>query len=110
MYKSQDVKILQDAGGVDNMGGNKNGGVGGKKGYIHSSSGDVLVQGSTYRLLCNSRTGSLLVYQAMQERLRESDIREREICDRDISKWDTRESDIQERAIGETVATCRFAV
>jgi len=34
----------QDAVGVYNMGGQENGGVGGKKGYIYSSSGNFLVQ------------------------------------------------------------------
>jgi len=38
LYKSHDVKIVQDAGGVFNTGGKENGGVGGKKGYIYSSS------------------------------------------------------------------------
>jgi len=32
---------------VYNTGGNENGGVGGKKGYIYLSSGDFLVHGST---------------------------------------------------------------
>jgi len=44
LCKSCDVKISQDAGGVYNMGGKENGGVGGKKGYIYSSSDDLLVQ------------------------------------------------------------------
>jgi hypothetical protein len=34
----------QDAVGVYNMRGKENGGIGGKKGYIHSSSSDFLVQ------------------------------------------------------------------
>jgi hypothetical protein len=37
----------QDAVSLYNTGGKENGGVGGKKGYIYSSSGDFLVQGST---------------------------------------------------------------
>ena len=44
LCKSHDVKIVQDAGGVFNMGGKENDGVGGKKGYIYSSSCDFLVQ------------------------------------------------------------------
>jgi len=46
--KSHDVKIVQDAGGVYNTGGTENGGVGGKKGYIYSSSDDFLVQPVKY--------------------------------------------------------------
>ena len=42
--QSHDVEIVQDAGGVFNMGGKENEGVGGKKGYIYSSSCDFLVQ------------------------------------------------------------------
>jgi len=45
--KSLDVEIVQDAASVFNTGGKDNGGVGGKKGYIYSSSGDFLIQGST---------------------------------------------------------------
>jgi len=37
----------QDPVGVYNTGGKEKGGVGGKKGYIYSSSGDFLLQGST---------------------------------------------------------------
>jgi len=37
LYKSCDVKIVQDAGGVHVSGGKENGGVCGKNGYIHSS-------------------------------------------------------------------------
>jgi hypothetical protein len=33
---------------VDNMGGQENGGVGGKKGYIYSSSGNFLAQLVSY--------------------------------------------------------------
>jgi len=40
--KSRDVEIVQDAGSVFNMGGKENGGVGGKKGYIYSSSCDLI--------------------------------------------------------------------
>jgi hypothetical protein len=71
------------------------------------------------RHLCNARTGSLLAYRAVRACLRERDIRERDIRERDIGERDMRERDIRERdirvrdirqrAIGETVATCRFA-
>ena len=44
LCKSRDVKIVKDAGGVFNTGGKENEGVGGKKGYIYSSSCDFLVQ------------------------------------------------------------------
>jgi hypothetical protein len=47
LCKSHDVKIVQNAAGVLNTGGKDNGGEGGKKGYIYSSSSDFLVQGST---------------------------------------------------------------
>jgi len=39
-----DVETVQDAGGVFNMGGKKNGGVEGKKGYIYWSVCDILVK------------------------------------------------------------------
>jgi hypothetical protein len=38
LCKSWDVEILQDAGGVSNTRGTQNRGVGGKRGYIYSSS------------------------------------------------------------------------
>ena len=41
---SPDVEIAQDPGGVYNMGGKQKVGVGRKKGYIYSSSGNFLVQ------------------------------------------------------------------
>jgi len=44
LYKSRDVVIVQDAGGVFNTEGKENGGEGGKKGYIYSISCDFLVQ------------------------------------------------------------------
>ena len=44
LCKSCDVEIAQDAGGVYKTGGKEKGGVGGKKGYIFSSSCDFLVQ------------------------------------------------------------------
>jgi len=44
LCKSRDVDIVQDAGGMFATGGKENGGVGGKKGYIYSSSCDFLVQ------------------------------------------------------------------
>jgi len=44
LCKSRDVDIIQDPGGVFNMGGKEKGGVGGKKGYIYLSSSDFLVQ------------------------------------------------------------------
>jgi hypothetical protein len=47
LCKSRDVTIVQDAAGVFDMEGNDNAGVGGKKRYIHSSSGEFLVQDST---------------------------------------------------------------
>jgi hypothetical protein len=47
LCKSRDVKIVQDAASVFITGGNDNGGVRVKKGYIYSNSGDFLVQGST---------------------------------------------------------------
>jgi hypothetical protein len=40
--KSCDFEIVQDAGGVFNTGGKENGGVGGKNGYIYSSSCDLV--------------------------------------------------------------------
>jgi len=55
------------------------------------------------------RTGSLLTYRAILARLRERDIRERDIGERDIRERDIGERDIRERDIGETVASCRFA-
>jgi len=48
LCKSRDVEIVQDDGGVFNTGGKDNGGVGGKKGYIYSSSYDFLVQLVSY--------------------------------------------------------------
>ena len=36
------VERVEDAGGVINMGGKENGGEGGKKGYIYSSSCDSI--------------------------------------------------------------------
>ena len=44
LYKSRNVKRVNDAGTVFNTGGMGNGGEGGKKGYIYSSSCDCLVQ------------------------------------------------------------------
>jgi len=44
LCKSGDVKRVQDPGSVSPMGGNENGGVGGKEGYIYWSSCDFLVQ------------------------------------------------------------------
>jgi len=41
---SHDVEIVQDAGGVFNMEGKVNGGVGVKKGYIYPSSCNFLAQ------------------------------------------------------------------
>jgi len=40
--KSHDVEIVQDAGGVFDTGRKENGGVGGKKGYIYSSSCNLI--------------------------------------------------------------------
>jgi len=42
LCKSHDVEIVQDAAGVFNRGGKVNGSVGGKKGYIYSSSCDLI--------------------------------------------------------------------
>jgi len=42
--RSSEVEIIRDAAGVFNAGGHENGGVGGKKGYIYSSSCNFLVQ------------------------------------------------------------------
>jgi hypothetical protein len=61
------------------------------------------------RLLCNARTGSLLAYRAIQLRLREKDIRETNIGERDIGERDIGKRDIWARAVGETVASSRFA-
>ena len=44
LCKSCDIVRVQDAGGVFNTGGKENGGEGGRKGYIYSSSCDFLVQ------------------------------------------------------------------
>ena len=43
LCNSRDVKIVQDAGSIFNAGGKGNETVGGKKGYIYSSSCDFLV-------------------------------------------------------------------
>jgi len=48
LCQSCDVEIDHDAGGVFNTGGNENEGVGGKKGYIHLSSCNFLVQHVRY--------------------------------------------------------------
>jgi len=70
--KSRDFEIVQDADGVHNTGAKKTGGVGGKKGYIYSSSGDFLVQVVRYdafdsypafRWLTNTKQPSLLPAQ-----------------------------------------------
>ena len=42
MCKSRDVESVENAGGVFNTGGKENNGVGGKKGYIYSSSCDLI--------------------------------------------------------------------
>jgi len=42
LCKSRNVKRVEDAGVVLNMGGKENGGVGGKKGCIYSSSCDLI--------------------------------------------------------------------
>ena len=42
MHKSRDVKIVQDAGGMFNTGRKGNGGGGGEKGYMYSSSCNLL--------------------------------------------------------------------
>jgi hypothetical protein len=47
LCKSRDVEIVRDAAGELNTGGKDNGCVGGKTGYIYSTSGDIFVQGST---------------------------------------------------------------
>jgi len=39
---SHNVERVEDAGGVFNSAGEENGGVGGKKGYIYSSSCDLI--------------------------------------------------------------------
>jgi hypothetical protein len=44
LCKLCDVNMVQDAGGVFNMGGKENGGVRGKMGYIYLSSCDFLLQ------------------------------------------------------------------
>ena len=44
LCKLRDVEIVQDAGGVFNMGRKDNGCVGGKKGYIYSRSCDFFVK------------------------------------------------------------------
>jgi hypothetical protein len=61
LFKSRDVKIVQDAAGALNTGGKDNGGAGGKKEYIYSSSGNFLVQGSTgeFCWLTNTKRHSL---------------------------------------------------
>ena len=72
LCKSHDVKIVHDAGGVYNTGGNEQGGVRGKKGYVYSSSGDFLVQHvrydtfDSYPVLCwltNTKQPCLLLAQ-----------------------------------------------
>jgi hypothetical protein len=52
LCKSRDVERVRDAASVFSMRGTANAGVDGKKGYIYSSSGDFLVQGSTYQFCC----------------------------------------------------------
>ena len=47
MCTLRDVEIVQDAPRELNLGGQYNGGEGGKKRYIYPSSADFLVQGST---------------------------------------------------------------
>ena len=42
LCQSHDVEIVQDTGGVCNMGSKENGGVSGMKGYIYSSSCDLI--------------------------------------------------------------------
>jgi len=42
LCKSRDVEIVQDAASAFNMGGKENSGVGRKKGYIYSSSCDLI--------------------------------------------------------------------
>jgi len=42
LCESRDVEKVQDAGGVSNMWGKENGGLGGKKGYIYSSAHDLI--------------------------------------------------------------------
>jgi len=42
LCKSLDVERVEDAGGASNTGGKENAGVGGKKGYIFSSSCDLI--------------------------------------------------------------------
>jgi hypothetical protein len=61
LCQSRDVKIVQDAAGELYMGGKDTGGVGRKKGYIDSSSGNFLVQGSTWEFcwLTNTKWRSL---------------------------------------------------
>jgi len=44
LCKSHDVERVKDAGGVSNRRGKENAGLGGKKGYIYSSSSNFLVQ------------------------------------------------------------------
>jgi hypothetical protein len=56
LCKSHEVEIVQDAAGELNTGGNNIGDVGGKKGYIYSSTGDFLVQGSTCEFCCLMNT------------------------------------------------------
>jgi hypothetical protein len=47
LCKSRDVDIVQDVASVFNKRGKDSEGVGEKKGYIYSGSGDFFVQGST---------------------------------------------------------------
>jgi len=44
LCKAPDVEIVQDAGGVFNTEGKENGSLGGKEGYIYSSSCNSLIQ------------------------------------------------------------------
>jgi hypothetical protein len=44
LYKSHDVDGVEDTGGVFNMGGKGNGGIGGMKGYVYSSLCSIFVQ------------------------------------------------------------------
>jgi hypothetical protein len=42
LCKSRDVERVEDAGGVSSRGGKENGSEGGKKGYIYTSSCDLI--------------------------------------------------------------------
>jgi len=67
LRKSRDVEIVQVAGGVFRTGGQQNGGVGGKQGFMYWSSCDFLIQ-----LVRNASFGSCPVFCGLMNAKRPS--------------------------------------